>query len=188
LLGESFGSQIAWALLETELPKTGNNQKSFSVDGVILAGGFVKHPFKRGPGMLSWIGRMTPMAIYRLGLKIYAHCAKFRHRRAPEVLDGMKEFLSRRTELDRQAMRHRLAALDQYDPRAVARRTNIPVYYLAGLVDPLVPHVLVRSWLRKNCPGYRGGRMFWLADHNVLATSPRRAAEVIVQWIRNHPS
>jgi len=86
--------------------------------------------------------------------------------------------------LDRQAMRYRLDLLEQYDPRPTARLTRLPVYYLAGLADPLVPWILVRWWLRKNCPGYRGGKTFLLADHNVLATAPVRAADQVVKWIR----
>ena len=64
-----------------------------------------------------------------------------------------------------------------------ARRTRLPVFYLAGLVDPLVPWPFVRLWLRRHCPGYRGGKTIWGADHNVLGTAPRPAAEQIVQWI-----
>jgi hypothetical protein len=135
---------------------------------------------------LRWIGRMTPMSVYRLELKIYAWYSRFRHRHAPEVLETIKEFIERRTELDRQAMQFRLTLLDDYDPRPVARRTRLPIYYLAGLVDPLVPWPLVRLWLRRNCPAYRGGKTFWLADHNVLATSPARAAELVLKWMRSH--
>jgi len=101
----------------------------------------------------------------------------------PETLDSIKEFVERRTELDRLAMRHRLVLLDEYDPRPVARQARVPVHYLAGLVDPLVPFPLVRWWLRRNCPGYRGGKTFWLADHNVLTTAPGRAAEVVLGWM-----
>ncbi|MDB6022826.1 MAG: hypothetical protein JWQ04_2683 [Pedosphaera sp.] len=192
LLGESFGSQIAWSLLEQSLTSTTDNpnaphENKFHVEGIIIAGGFVKHPWPWGPGALRWIGRMTPMSLYRLELKIYAWYSRFRHRTAPETLGTIQEFVARRTELDRQAMRHRLTLLDQYDPRPIARQTRIPIYYLAGLVDPLVPWMLVRWWLRKNCPGYQCGKTFWLTDHNVLATSPARAADLVLHWMQNHP-
>jgi pimeloyl-ACP methyl ester carboxylesterase len=189
LLAESFGSQIAWALMEKNLPgaeseHTSHREKPFKIEGLFLAGGFVKHPWKHGPALLRWIGEMTPMKSYRLELKLYAWYSRFRHRHAPEVRDSIKEFVARRTDLDRQAMRQRLGLLKQYDPRPVARQTQAPVYYLAGLVDPLVPWVLVRWWLRRNCPGYRGGKTFWLADHNVLATSPARAADLVLKWMK----
>jgi pimeloyl-ACP methyl ester carboxylesterase len=191
LLGESFGSQIAWALVEKNLPRAevkqpNRHKQPFKVEGLVLAGGFVKHPWKHGPAVLSWIGEMTPMKSYRLELKLFAWYLRFRHRHTPELSDSLKEFVTRRTDLDRQAMRQRLGLLKHYDPRPVARQTQAPVYYLAGLVDPLVPWVLVRWWLRGNCPGYRGGKTFWLADHNVLATSPARAADLVVKWINKH--
>lgn len=188
LLGESFGSQIAWSLLDRASPATTTKPASldahhFKPEGLILAGGFVKHPWKHGPALLRWIGQKTPMSVYRLELRFYAAYSRIRHRRAPERLDSIKEFVVRRTDLDRQAMRQRLTLLSQFDPRPIAKKTVVPVCYLGGLIDPLVPWVLVRRWLRKNCPGYRVGKTFWLADHNVLAIAPARAAELVLGWM-----
>jgi len=193
LLGESFGSQFAWELIARDLSLINaqperSGEAHFKVEGLVLAGGFVKHPWKWGPGLLRWIGEKTSMKNYRLELKVYSWYSRFRHRHAPETLNSIQEFVARRTELDRQAMRHRLDLLDLYDPRPVARQTSIPVHYLAGLVDPLVPWALVRWWLRRNCPGYCGGKTFWLADHNVLATSPDRAANLVLKWMKSHMS
>ena len=181
VIGESFGSQFAWELMGRN--PAGKNDGCFKVDGVVLAGGFVKHPWRRGPRLLRWIGEKTPKKHYERELKIYAWYARFRHRRTPETLGSIAEFVARRTELDREAMRHRLTLLEHYDPRDVARRTRAPVYYVSGLVDPLVPWMLVRRWLRRNCPGYRGGKMFWLSDHNVLGCSPARVADLIMKWM-----
>jgi pimeloyl-ACP methyl ester carboxylesterase len=179
LLGESFGSQITWEL-------AGRLTSSFNPSGIVLAGGFVKHPIKWGPALMRWIGERTSMKHYRRELNIYAWYARFRHRRAPDTLASIDEFVARRTEVDRQAMRQRLTLISKYDPRPIARKTALPVYYLGGLVDPLVPWPVVRWWLRRNCPGYRGGKTFWLADHNVLATSPAAAADLVVRWMNRH--
>src|SRR5690349_13364813 len=78
LLAESFGSQPAWALLEL------GEKSGFQPEGMILASGFVKHPFKRGLAVLRWLGGLISMPLYRRMLKVYAAYAKFRHRRAPE--------------------------------------------------------------------------------------------------------
>jgi pimeloyl-ACP methyl ester carboxylesterase len=190
LLGESFGSQITWPLMEKNLPssalhQTSLRQNSFKVEGIILAGGFVKHPWKWGPGLLRRIGERTSMKGYGAELRFYSSYMKFRHRRSPEAQAGIEEFAARRTDLDRQAMRARLQLLDQYDPRPTARQTHVPVHYLAGLVDLLVPWVLVRWWLMRHCPGYRGGKTFCLADHNVLSTAPKGCAEAVVKWMGN---
>jgi len=176
LLAESFGSQFAWEI-------AGHLSSAFKPDGIILAGGFVKHPFNWGPSALRWIGDHTSMARYRRELRIYACYSRFRNRHSPENVASVSEFVERRTEQDRRAMRHRLTLLDQYDPRPIARQTRIPVHYLAGLVDPLVPWPLVRLWMRRNCPGYRGGKTFLSADHNVLATQPSGCAKVVMKWI-----
>lgn len=193
LLGESFGSQFAWELADRNLPAgtgppSNNTGTHFKVDGIILAGGFVKHPWKHGPRLLRWIGEKTTQKQYLKELKLFVWYARLRHRRDPETLESFREFAARRTGLDRQAMRARLRLLEEYDPRPIARRVRVPVYYLGGLIDPLVPWVLVRRWLRKNCPGYRFGKTFWLADHNVLAASPARTADLVLQWMSIRPA
>jgi len=47
-----------------------------------------------------------------------------------------------------------------------------------------VPWFRVRRWLRRNCPGLREYRIIWSADHNVLSTAPKLAADQVVRWIR----
>lgn len=180
LIGESFGSLIAWELLQ---PARRARNPHFEPLGLILAGGFVKHPLPCGARLLRRLGEALPMRPYRALLGAYALFARFRHRHAPETLADLGEFVARRTALDRAAMRARLQLVAQADLRDVARQTTLPVFYLAGLIDPLVPWPFVRRWLRRNCPGYRGGRTFWLADHNVLSTASRAAAEQVFRWL-----
>src|SRR5207245_6039484 len=86
-------------------------------------------------------------------------------------------------EADRQAIVRRYTLIAENDLRLVARQTHFPVFYLAGLVDPLVPWCYVRWWLRKNCPVYRGGKTMWRADHNVLGTAPSASSKLICQWM-----
>jgi len=180
LLGESFGALIAWAMLT---PERRTRTPHFEPEGLILAGGFVRHPLPFGARLLRRLGEALPMGPYRALLAGYAAFGRFRHRHAPETLASLAEFVARRTALDRQAMRARLELVARADFRAVARATTLPVCYLAGLVDPLVPWPFVRWWLRRNCPGYRSGKTFWLADHNVLSTASRPAANYILRWI-----
>ncbi len=211
LLAESFGSQPAWALLaqsaaSSESANTGPGGASlqsrtgilpvsqravagpcasaFKVDGLILAAGFVRHPLPCGPLILRRIGMVTPNILHRLMFRIISWFFRFRRRRSPEALRDMKEFLARRTDLDRHAMRHRLKLISQYDARPIARRNRIPVYCLGGFIDCLVPWPLVPGWLRRNCPGYRGAKTIWLADHNVLASAPAASAAQVLKWMR----
>jgi pimeloyl-ACP methyl ester carboxylesterase len=178
LIGESFGSQIAWQL-------AGNRSGTCKFQGLILAGGFVKYPIKRGPAALRWLGGFNSAKTFVSKLWIITWHARLRQRHLPEAVASLREFMARRTKLDREAMRQRLCLLDDYDPRGIARELKLPVYFIGGFVDALVPWPLVLLWLRKNCPGYRGSKIFWFADHVVLATAPTRSAELILEWMRH---
>ena len=220
LLGESFGSQVAWALLDRQSKRTASSPCPVAADvsprqfpecapthvggydrsdlpapcsiqfqGLILVGGFVKHPWPWGARLLRWQAAHTPAWLLRVALRGYEAYAGFRHRHAPETRASIREFVERRTPLDGEAMRARLELIATNDPRPIARRTTLPVHYLAGLVDPLVPWPFVRWWLRRQCPGYRGGTTLWLADHGALVTQPQRAAAFVFgcMGIRRHP-
>jgi pimeloyl-ACP methyl ester carboxylesterase len=157
----------------------------FQTQGLILAGGFVRHPVIWAVRMAGRVSSAIPMWCVKLFCVIYARYAQFRHKRAPETLASIAEFVANRTmEADRQAIVRRYTLIVENDLRLVARQTHFPVFYLAGLVDPLVPWCYVRRWLRKNCPGYRGGKTMWRADHNVLGTAPSASAELIWQWMK----
>jgi pimeloyl-ACP methyl ester carboxylesterase len=175
LLGESFGSQVVWPMLQRQV---------FDVQGIILAGGFVRHPALWAVRMAERICGGAPLSIITAVLFGYAKVARLRFRRSPETLAGIEEFIARRTELDRQAAKHRLRILAGSDPRPTARGSRAPVYGLTGVLDPIVPWPWVRSWMKNNCPSLRDYRVVWGADHNVLGTAPRTAAEQVIQWMR----
>jgi len=174
LLGESYGSQPVWALV---------GHGKFAAQGVILAGGFVKHP-------MCWAARLAEKLTGRISNALfiwivfsYAKVARFRYRRVPEVLATIDEFVARRTEQDRRAAQHRLHLVAENDPRPIASKTKLPVFGLSGWLDPIVPWPWVRRWLTKNCPSLRDYKVLWRADHNVLSTAPREAAEQILEWM-----
>lgn len=187
LLGESFGSQIAWQLIGRSAWPTncaGGSVPRYA--GLILAGGFVKHPFPCGVRGMQRLTATASGQTMRGCFRWYARYAKFRHRSAPETLASIDEFVANRLRPgDRAAAVHRLELIKTNDLRPVARQAALPVYYLAGLIDPLVPWCYERWWLRCHCPGYRQGRTLWRADHNVLGTAPAAAAAWITSWIRS---
>jgi pimeloyl-ACP methyl ester carboxylesterase len=174
LLAESFGSQVLWQLL-----RRGN----FGAEAAILAGGFVRHPLKWGVlAAESICGRLSLGLLTRL-LFGYARIARFRYRKNPELTAALTEFIERRTDLDRQAAKHRLHLIAHNDPRPLAAAVKLPIYALTGLLDPVVPWVPVRSWLRKSCPTLCEYRVITCADHNVLGTGSRAAANLVCGWI-----
>ncbi len=174
LLGESYGSQLVWEILRGG---------RFQADGVILAGGFVQHPARWAVGLAErFTGGVSLTLITRI-LFAYARIARFRYRRAPEVREDIQEFIARRTELDRQAARHRLHLIAGNHAAEVARRTRVPVFALTGLLDPVVPWVFVRRWLKRNCASLRDYRVVLHADHNVLGTAPEASARLVLNWM-----
>jgi pimeloyl-ACP methyl ester carboxylesterase len=186
LVAESFGSQVAWTLLKHLGADPIGNATRFHVRGLILAGGFVRHPFNLGVRSARQVCGCAPLSMVAGFLRLYARYARFRHRHAPETMTAIREFVARRTEEDRRAMTHRLNLIAESDPRPIAAQTTLPVYQLSGWFDPVVPPIPVRTWLRRHCPGYRESRIIFPADHNVLGTEPLRAANVICDWIGKH--
>ena len=177
LLGESFGSQVVWAMAGRE---------HFQIQGIIFAGGFVRHPMKWGVRMAERVAGGISLRLLTRILFGYAKMARFRYRHAPETLAGIDEFIERRTELDRQAATQRLRLVAAADPCSIAQETQFPIYALSGVLDPIVPWFAVRRWLRRNCPALRDYKIIWRADHNVLGTAPVKAAEQVVRWVKGN--
>jgi len=180
LLGESFSSQVAWKIVELT---TRESETGFSASGVILAGGFARYPIRAGVRFVRAVNRAVPASFMRVALSIYAAYAKLRHRGAPETRASIDEFIARRTEPDRQAILHRYGLILASNAADVARQCALPVYYLSGFVDPIVPWLFVLPSLCRKCPGLRAWRIIFNADHNVLGTAPKKSAEQILQWM-----
>lgn len=177
ILAESFGSVVAWAILQRA-------SADFAVRGVILAGGFVRYPFAMMVRVARALNRAVPLWFIKVLCWVYAHYAVLRHRHAPETLECVAKFVRRRSEeADRQAICYRYDLILQSDARALAQNANVPVYHLCGFIDPVVPWFPVHRWLTRHCAHYKGWRLIWRADHNVLGTAPRVAAEQVVSWM-----
>ncbi len=178
VLAESFSSQVAWAMLDPAAPN------GFHTQGLILAGGFVRHPLMGAVYFARGVNRAVPMWSLKMACGIYAGYAKFRHRHAPETLDSISEFVANRTtESDQQAVCHRYDIVAGNDLRPIARQARLPVYQLCGFFDPIVPWPLVRPWLKRNCPGFRKCKVILGVDHNVLGTAPKACADVVRCWM-----
>jgi hypothetical protein len=177
VLAESYSSQVAWAMLEQ------GNDLGFRVEGIILAGGFARYPIRSLARAAALALKVLPGRFWRFLFWAYARYARFRHRHAPESREAVEEFVRRRTPLDIAAMRHRIELIVGNDPRAIVSGAHCPVYLLAGWIDPVVVTWPVLAWLRRNCPQFRGSRLIWPADHNVLGTEPAKALAQITVWI-----
>ncbi len=174
VLAESFGSQFAWPLLQS---------KRFQADGLILAGGFARHPWLAAVSATEWLVRRAPLAWLTAIVSGYAVIARWRFKQNPEVLAALRDFKARWGEPLRHAAAHRLHLIAANDPRPLARTAAQPVFHLTGVLDPIVPWPPVQRWLRRECPGWRANRIVWTADHNVLGTGAAAAASQILGWM-----
>jgi pimeloyl-ACP methyl ester carboxylesterase len=174
LLGESYGSQVVWALIK---------RKTFKAHGVVLAGGFVRHPMQWGVRLAERAAAGVSLGFIARFLFFYARVARFRFRNSPDLVGDIHEFIRRRTEMDRQAAKHRLHLIASHDFRPVAENPGVPVFSVTGLIDPIVPWPWTKHWLTKNCPALKNYRIIPSADHNVLGTAPQKSADIIVDWI-----
>lgn len=173
LLGQSFGSQVGWALMA----------RGFRADGVVLAGGFVRHPWPWGARLFRALLSAVPSGIVNPAYQAYTVACNTLARRGPEEAEELLAFARNRGSKEWAAMSWRLSLIAASDPRATARATRRPVHYLGGLIDPLVPWPLVTRWLARECPGYQGEVIIRSADHNVLGSSPRESAERVLSWV-----
>ncbi len=175
ILAESFGSQILWPMVA---------RGKFQIDGVILAGGFVKHPIRACVRFAEKCGRGIPLRWLIWIMFTYAKIARYRYRHSPETKASIQEFIARRSvELDRQAAVHRLQLVAGSDFRDIAQSAKIPLFAITGAMDPIVPWFWVRSWLRRNSPSLREYKINWRADHNILSTAAKTSADQVVRWM-----
>jgi pimeloyl-ACP methyl ester carboxylesterase len=174
LLAESFSSQVLWPLV---------GRRRFQAEGVILAGGFVRHPMIWGVRLAEYFCGAISLGLLTRILFGYARIARLRKRNSPEAKAALDEFLARRTGLDQQAAKHRLHLLAKNDPCDIARNVNVSVYAITGLFDPIVPWVTVRRWLKKNCPALKDYQIIRRSDHNVLGNAARASADYVLGWM-----
>lgn len=176
LLGESFSSQVVWAMLA---------RRRFEIEGIIFAGGFVNHPIRAAVRFAQKIAGGISLSLLTRIMFGYAKIARYRYRHSPETMKNIQEFVARRTELDRQAAVHRLRLVAAADFCEVARAARIPIFAITGVLDPIVPWFPVRRWFRRNCPALREYKIIWRADHNVLSTAADASAEQVIQWMKS---
>lgn len=178
LLAESFGSQIAWSLAN-ELAG------GFHCQGIILAGGFGRHPFPWGVRLaikgLRWL-TAKESRVNRV-MRIYRRMVKVCYESTSDTEQAVKSFIERRTPVDALAAIHRLYLIATNYPHESIACTQLRVYSLSGFWDGLVPWYLVTPWLRHHCPGYKESAMIYTADHNVLFSAPSKSARTILKWL-----
>lgn len=175
LLGESFSSQVVWALVQ---------RQRFAAQAVILAGGFVKHPTRWAVRPVGWFCRWSLVRWFFPCFEVYVKWVRQGYRHDPDMRATVQAFISRRTPLDLQAAKHRLELIATNDPRPIARATQVPVYAMTGGLDPIVFWPPVRQWLRRHSPALQDYQIIWASDHNVLHSAAGPSARLILNWMK----
>lgn len=180
LLAESFSSQVGWQLVAQQMERA--EQGGFQLHGLILVGGFIRHSWPWGVRLTQLASGAVPAWLLERLCRLYGR----RHCGDPETATEMAEFVRRRLQPgDRAAITSRYQLIARADFRPVARRATLPVFHLSGAMDPLVPWPLVRTWLRRHCPGFRASHIIRRGGHNVLLSAPAASAEQILAWVTN---
>jgi pimeloyl-ACP methyl ester carboxylesterase len=174
ILGESFGSQVLWAIV---------HRNKFRIQGLVLAGGFVRHPFRWGARIAMKLCGDSFFTAIRWMLFGYAKLSRFRFRASPETYIEIRQFIDGLSKHDLQAAKHRLRLVAHSDFCSTARTARVPIYALSGLFDPVVPWIWVRGWMKKNCHALLEYKIIWHADHNVLGTAPETASQQVLKWL-----
>jgi len=182
LIGESFSSQVAWAIVARQA-QAGRVAGTFAIKGVILAGGFVRHPYDWEVRAGIWTHDHLPDVCWRFGFSSLVRAARLVTGNDPATAEDIAEFVARRTPEDRLAIRRRMEILLERDLRPVARSARMPVYQLTAGGDFIVPWGPVRRWLRAECPGYRATRVVPFSSHSVLFNRPALSAEQVIGWM-----
>jgi len=185
LLAESFGSQVAWAV--GELLREGPQPPRFQMEGIILAGGFPEYPMKMAARWVATWKAWTGNSGISWAIRLYSRTLKWRLGGDAVGRQSAQEFLSRRTWPDAHAMLHRLHLLIDYKPSAGISKLTRPVYYLSGLIDPIVPWFLVKRQLPRVCGSFREAKVLLCGDHNVLGSAPAQSERQILKWIGVSP-
>src|SRR6185436_8806004 len=113
-------------------------------EGIVLAGGFVRHPWPWGVRAASGISQATPSWLLRRLCAAYGQLACRRCGPDPEIDAEIAEFVQRRIHpADRKAVNQRYRLIKGADLRPIAQRTKLPVFLISGALDPIVPWRLV---------------------------------------------
>jgi pimeloyl-ACP methyl ester carboxylesterase len=178
LLAESFGSLVGWAFA------LGWPER---VRSIIVAGGFCRTPGRVRVGSARGLLWLTPSWVLRGGIGLYQRWLIGYG--LPADAFGRKEFFpAARAPLGRRAILTRLAIIHRTDLRRPLATLRLPVLYLGGAKDRIVPVRREIAWLERGLDQSCGFRkiIFPGAPHPILPARYREVARAILQWIAEH--
>jgi len=169
LLGESFSGPLALMAAAT---------RPAGLRAVILCATFVRNPVSLVPG---WASGLVGAPLFRLYPVVVALKKWFGRFSTPGLRAGVAEALTR---VERRVLAHRVRTVMRVDATEELRACPVPVLYLAGEHDWIVPARNLRRILRVR-PDVRVARIG--SPHMVLQVRPREAAAAIAAFIEALP-
>jgi pimeloyl-[acyl-carrier protein] methyl ester esterase len=167
LLGESFSGPLA-IMAATSLPP--------GLRGVILCASFVRSPMAYLP---AWCANLVRPFLFRCYPAVAHVRLLLGHHADPTVRDLAAQTVSR---VRPQVLAHRVRAVHRVDVAEQLASCPVPVLYLRGQRDWLVPASAMRRVLRA-CPHAQVVNLS--APHMVLQTQPAAAAAAIRTFVRS---
>jgi pimeloyl-ACP methyl ester carboxylesterase len=165
LLGESFGGPLALQVAAT---------RPQGLRGVILSASFVSCPYRFVP---AWAAALVPVMPFR-HFPHYAQIKRWLGAYAtPQLASLSAEALSRPSA---EVFAHRVRQIFRLDARSILASLELPILYLQGTRDHVVPAHNVQTILRIR-PQVQTQRLD--SPHMLLQTRPTLAAKAIADFI-----
>lgn len=174
LVGESFGSLVAWQFGLTHPGR---------VRSLVLVGGFSQPPRFGVAGIASAALKVTPTAALETGIDLYVARKTKRGERRSHDAGG--PYPATRTDRGRLATANRMAIIQRADFRSHLGSVEFPVRYLGGTRDIVVPVRREVATLSRRLPaGCRfQSELVAGAPHPILASHPHPTTDQITRWI-----
>lgn len=176
LVGESFGSLVAWEF---------GLAHPHRVRSLSLVGGFSQPPDSRTARWARHALSLVPTVLFETGIDLYvAHKNRRGETRHPG--DGAPAYAAVRTTRGRRATANRMDIIHRTDFRPRLGDVAFPVRYIGGEKDRLVPVQRELATLEKYLPTACDfqGRILSAAPHMIIASHPEQTSGHLHTWVR----
>lgn len=177
LLGESFGSLVAWRMALDAPDLTAS---------LILAAGFTSPPPLRRAHLAFLALRTMPTPLFELLIDAYVAIQNRLGTGRPTPGEQLSPFFALRSDDGRLAVARRMETIQHSDLRAELSRIRAPVRYLGGKFDLVVPALREARTISSLVGDFESET--WGAPHTLMVTHPERCAAAILRWIRDFES
>ncbi len=184
VVAESFGSLVGWELTLRQ-PRR--------VKSLTLVGGFVQPPGVPKVGLARWGLSALPTPIFESGIDLYT-VLRGRNRRkkpaSPQKAESVESngvlYPASRTRKGRLALVNRLRLIQSSDYRGRLSEVRVPVRYVGGDWDWIVPVKREIGTLASILPGECRfeSHLIPRAPHVIISSHPEPTAERIIGWVR----